>query len=291
MSLLYTFSTGSTEVYSLPSYSSVTSAQTVSQINENMVKSVYSPNYQKIFAGPSGGGVTTGLTIYNSGNTATVINVSAETFSITIDNTYDLVAIINPSNGGPMDNVVVVVDVATDSVVSTIQLDDSGTGAAYKGAIASDNNGYCYVTAQGYGKITKIDIVNGVTASTFNISGIGGEIIYNPNNSYLYVYGGDFIRIYDTSDDSPVGSIPLTGTSRFFIYNPDKDYIYVGKVTGGTDDFIITTIRCANNTILGETLIYTNSSGADPAFGFYSPDTQYLYVGDIFSDSILVLTT
>jgi hypothetical protein len=256
-----------------------------------MVKSVYSPNYQKIFAGPSGGGVTTGLTIYNSGNTATVINVSAETFSITIDNTYDLVAIINPSNGGPMDNVVVVVDVATDSVVSTIQLDDSGTGAAYKGAIASDNNGYCYVTAQGYGKITKIDIVNGVTASTFNISGIGGEIIYNPNNSYLYVYGGDFIRIYDTSDDSPVGSIPLTGTSRFFIYNPDKDYIYVGKVTGGTDDFIITTIRCANNTILGETLIYTNSSGADPAFGFYSPDTQYLYVGDIFSDSILVLTT
>ena len=167
MSLLYTFSTGSTEVYSLPSYSSVTSAQTVSQINNiTSVNSVYNSTYQKIFAGPSGGSSITGLTIYNSGNTKTVINISGTTFGIDVDNTNDLVAI---TKTGPGEDVVVVVDASSNTVVSIIDVVENGS---YKGGIASDNNGYCYVVGSST-VMTKVDIINGVTADTINIGGSG----------------------------------------------------------------------------------------------------------------------
>jgi len=286
MSLLYTFSTGSTEVYSLPSYSSVTSAQTVSDINIPSVNSVYSTTYQKIFAGSSSN--STGLTVFDSGNTATIINISADTFGIAFDNTNNLVAIINASNGGPIDNIVVVVDASSDTVVNTVNVIDS-----YKGGIASDNNGYCYVVGS-ESVMTKVDIVNGVTADTINIgdgTNLGRRVIFNPTNGYIYTLNPNLrIRVWDSADNSLVTNISLTANTSLYIYNPDKDYIYVGDVTGGTNDLVIKTIRCDNNTVLSETFIYSVGSGTE-IFGFYSTDTQYLYVGHVNSDSILVLTT
>lgn len=286
MSLLYTFSTGSTEVYSLPSYSSVTSAQTVSDINVNSVNSVYSTTYQKIFAGPSDN--STGLTVFDSGNTATIINISAGTFGITVDNTNDLVAIVNTGGGGPIDDVVVIVDASTDTVVSTVNVIDS-----YKGDITSDNNGFCYVVGDS-DIMTKVDIVNGVTADTINIgdgTNLGRRVIYNTTNNYIYTLNPNLrIRVWDSADNSLVTNISLTANTSLYIYNPDKDYIYVGDVTGGTNDLVIKTIRCDNNTVLSETFIYSVGIVTE-IFGFYSTDTQYLYVGNTDSDSILVLTT
>ena len=140
MPFIYTFSTGSTEVYDASDYSAVDTLQAVSQADANKIESVYNINYQKIFAGPSSS--STGLTIYDSGNIKTVINISADTFGIAVDNTNDLVAIINTSNGGAIDNIVVVVDASTNTVVNTI---DVGLDNSYKCGIASDYNGYCYV--------------------------------------------------------------------------------------------------------------------------------------------------
>jgi hypothetical protein len=288
MSLLYTFSTGSTEVYSLPSYSSVTSAQTVSQINANAVKSVYNTNYQKIFAGPSGGSLITGLTIYNSGNTKTVINISGDTYGIDVDNTNNLVAI---TKTGPGEDVVVVVDASSDTVVSTINVVENGS---YKGDIASDNNGYCYVVGSS-SAMTKVDIVNGVTADTINIGGedLNRKVLFNGVSNFIYTLSPDSsVKSFDASDNSPINTLSITANTDFFVFNPDKEYIYLGNITGGTNNFTITTIN-RNLSIVSETFIYSGAtiSSEQSVFGFYSPDTQYLYVGDVNSDSILVLTT
>ena len=121
---LYTFSTGSTESYELPGYvPAAESFQGVSEASFAYIESVYNINYQKIFAGTSND--STGLTIYNSANTRTVMSISAETFGITVDNTNNLVAIVNTSNGGLIDNVVVVVDASSDTVVNTVNVIDS----------------------------------------------------------------------------------------------------------------------------------------------------------------------
>jgi hypothetical protein len=290
MPFIYTFSTGSTEVYDASDYSAVDTLQVISDVNYNKINSVYNINYQKIFVGPIGS--STGLTIYDSGNTKTVINISADTFGIAVDNTNDLVAIVNASNGGPIDNVVVIVAASSNTVVNTVNVINS-----YKGDIASDNNGYCYVVGGVGDVMTKVDIVNGVTADTINI-GDGGvtnrKIIYNTNNNFVYTWTPTArIRVWDPGGWGNEANINLTGNTSFFVFNPDKDYIYAGKVTGGTNDFVITTIRCENNTILSEKFIYSGAvvGGDTGVYGFYSTDTQYLYVGDTESDSILVLTT
>jgi hypothetical protein len=289
MSLLYTFSTGSTEVYSLPSYSSVTSAQTVSQIDAGSVNSVYNSTYQKIFAGPSQSISTTGLTIYNSGNTKTVINISGDTYGIAVDNTNNLVAI---TKTGPGEDVVVVVDASSDTVVSTIDVVEFGS---YKGGIASDNNGYCYVVGSS-SAMTKVDIVNGVTADTINIGGSGEtpkKVIFNGVSNFIYVLNPvSGVKSFDASDNSQLNTLSITANTDFFVFNPDKEYIYLGNITGVTDDFVITTLS-RNLALISETFIYSGASTGDSqlVFGFYSPDTQYLYVGDVNSDSILVLTT
>ena len=187
-----------------------------------------------------------------------------------------------------------IVNASSDTVVNTVNVIDS-----YKGDITSDNNGYCYVVGDS-DIMTKVDIVNGVTADTINIgdgTNLGRRVIFNPTNGYIYTLNPNLrVRVWDSADNSLVTNISLTANTGFYVYNPDKDYIYVGNVTGGTNDFVITTIRCANNTKLSETFIYSgatigpHSSGVG-MYGFYSTDTQYLYVGDTNSDSILVLTT
>jgi hypothetical protein len=147
--------------------------------------------------------------------------------------------------------------------------------------------------------MTKVDIISGVTADTINIGDgavLNRKVIYNTNNSFVYTWTPTVrIRVWDPSGWGNEANINLTGNTPFFVFNPDKDYIYVGNVTGGTNDFVITTIRCANNTILSENLIYSGAviggGGDTGVFGFYSTETQYLYVGDSESDSILVLTT
>jgi hypothetical protein len=290
MPFIYTFSTGSTEVYDASDYSAVDTLQAVSQADFNKIESVYNINYQKIFAGPIGN--STGLTIYDSGNTKSVINISADTFGIAVDNTNDLVAIVNTSNGGPIDNIVVVVDASTNTVVNTI---DVGLDNSYKGGIASNNNGYCYVVGA-EPIMTKVDIVNGVTADTINIGGSSGDlnkkVLFNGVSNLIYVLNPvSGVKSFDASDNSLLNTLNITGDTSFFIFNPDKEQIYLGNITGGTNDFIIRTLS-KNLTLISETFIF---SGALPSegytFGFYSPDTQYLYVGDVNSDSILVLTT
>jgi hypothetical protein len=291
MPFIYTFSTGSTEVYDASDYSAVDTLQSVSQADENKINSVYNINYQKIFAGPISS--STGLTIYDSGNTKTVINISADTFGIAVDNTNDLVAIVNTSNGSPIDNIVVVVDASTNTVINTI---DVGFNNSYKGGIASNNNGYCYVVGS-ESAMTKVDIVNGVTAATINIGGLSGDlnkkVLFNGVSNIIYVLNpASSVKSFDASDNSPLNTLSITANTTFFVFNPDKEYIYLGNTTGGTNDFIIRTLS-KNLTLISQTLIF--SGGVAPAFdtifGFYSTDTQYLYVGDTESDSILVLTT
>jgi hypothetical protein len=292
MPFIYTFSTGSTEVYDASDYSGVDTLQAVSEANQNKINSVYNINYQKIFAGPISS--STGLTIYDSGNTKTVINVSADTFGIAVDNTNDLVAIVNTSNGGAIDNIVVVVDASTNTVVNTI---DVGFNGSYKGGIASDNNGYCYVVGS-ESAMTKVDIVNGVTADTINIGGTGQlnrKVLFNGVSNFIYVLNPvSSVKSFDASDGSPLNTLSITANTTFFIFNPDKEQIYLGSITGGTNNFFIRTLN-RNLTLISETFIFSGASsageGIDRIFGFYSTDTQYLYVGDIGSDSILVLTT
>ena len=288
MPFIYTFSTGSTEVYDASDYNSVNSLQAINDSDSGFIENVYNTNYQKIFAGPTNNYSTTALTIYNSADTKTVINISANTFAIAIDNTYDLVATIDTYA-----NIVTVINASSDTVVYTVNVIDS-----YKGDITSDNNGYCYVV--GADEImTKVDIVNGVTADTINIGDgftLGRRVIFNTTNQYIYTLNPNLrIRVWDSADNSFVANISLTANTDLYVYNPDKNYIYVGNVTGVTNDLVITTIRCGDNTKLSETFVQTSwhpgGGSGNGTFGFYSSDTQYLYIGDTESDSILVLTT
>jgi hypothetical protein len=291
MPFIYTFSSGSTEVYDASDYSTVDTLQAVSEATNNKINSVYNINYQKIFAGPTAS--STGLTIYDSGNTKTVINISADTWGIAVDNTNDLVAIVNTSNGSPIDNIVVVVDASSDNVVNTI---DVGFNNSYKGGIASDNNGYCYVVGS-ESAMTKVDIVNGVTAATINIGGLSGDlnkkVLFNGVSNIIYVLNPySSVKSFDASGNTLLNTLSITGNTSFFVFNPDKEQIYVGNITGATDNFVITTLS-RNLTLISETFIYSGATTSveESIFGFYSTDTQYLYVGDVESDSILVLTT
>ena len=286
---VYTFTTGSTEVYSLPSFSSVTSLSAIAN-GGGIAQSEFSSTHKKLFVGNIG---DTNLHIIDvTADTISTLSITADTFGMALDTNNDLLAIINTSNGGPIDDLVVVIDAATDTVVRTIQTFDT-----YKGGIASDQNGYCYVVGN-TNIMTKVDIINGVTADTINIgdNGTNHKVIYNTTNGYIYTLAlNSRLLVWDSVDNSQQANINLSSYSGILdtqsinmVYDSNLDRIYItNKQVGGAIGLI--TVRCDNNTIVGFTNNLLNST--DSVYASYDTIQNRLYIGDADQLEVKVLST
>jgi hypothetical protein len=286
---VYTFTTGSTEVYSLPSFSSVTSLSAIAN-GSGIPQSEFSSTHKKLFVGNIN---DTNLHIIDvTADTISTLSITADTFGMALDTNNDLLAIINTSNGGPIDDLVVVIDAATDTVVRTIQTFDT-----YKGGIASDQNGYCYVVGD-TNIMTKVDIINGVTADTINIgdNGTSHKVIYNTTNGYIYTLAlNSRLLVWDSVDNSQQANINLSSYSGILdtqsinmVYDSNLDRIYItNKQVGGAIGLI--TVRCDNNTIVGFTNNLLNST--EYVYASYDTIQNRLYIGAVDQLEVKVLST
>jgi len=283
---LYTFTTGDTTVYSLPSYSSVTALTSFITTESLPVQSYFDSNNYKIFVGDSDSGTIKVIDV--TGLTNTTISITGETFGMSLDSSNSLLAVSNL--GGGTDEVTII-DTVTNSVNYVVEVSN-----CFKGGVATDQNGNCYVV--GYSDImTKVDMINGVTASTLNIGDNGQyhEVIYNTTNGYIYTLSiNNRLKVYDSNDDSLQANLNLTSysgnataQSTNMVYNPDKDYIYIlnQQIDGSIG---IITVRCDNNTILSFTNNILNTG--NDIYMYYDTIGQRLYLsyGNV---NTLVLST
>jgi hypothetical protein len=282
---LFVFTSADTKIYSTSDYTLVNTISSFYNSSGNII-SIFEPTTQKLYVGqPSD-------TRLNSIDVNTLgiypITLSGDVFGITVDSTNNLVAVSSTYN---VDGVSVV-DSSTDLFNFKIDVADN-----YKGGIASDNNGYCYVVGT-TSAMTKVNIVTGLTADTYNITedGYFKRIIYNPNNQYLYIFSKvGSVEVIDSSNGYKVTDINITSynynslTNQNLIYNPNKDLIYISNVVSGTNQFGIITINCGKDEVLNYTSnIYV---GTTQVFMKYSNVDQKLYVGFLDDPTVLVLTT
>ena len=282
---LYVFTSADTKIYSTSDYS-VGNIISSFYSTADIINSIFEPTTQKIYVGQSSNSVLSSIEVSNRG--IYPITLSGDVFGLTVDLSYNLVAVSSTYNPDGVS----VIDSTTDFVNFEIDVVDN-----YKGGIASDNNGFCYVVGN-TSAMTKIDIVNGVSADTYNI-GEGSNfrrIIYNPNNQYLYIFSqtGN-VKVFDSSDGSQIKNIDITSynynpsTNPNLIYNPNKNLIYISNVVSGTNQFGIITIDCRNDTVLNYTSnIYV---GTTQVFMKYSNVGQRLYVGFLDDPTMLILAT
>lgn len=282
---LYVFTSADTKIYSTSDYS-VGNIISSFYSTADIINSIFEPTTQKIYVGQSSNSVLSSIEVSNRG--IYPITLSGDVFGLTVDLSYNLVAVSSTYNPDGVS----VIDSTTDFVNFEIDVVDN-----YKGGIASDNNGFCYVVGN-TSAMTKIDIVNGVSADTYNIGEGSGfrRIIYNPNNQYLYILSqAGNVKVFDSSDGSQIRNIDITSynynssTNPNLIYNPNKNLIYISNVVSGTNQFGIITIDCRNDTVLNYTSnIYV---GTTQVFMKYSNVGQRLYVGFLDDPTMLVLAT
>jgi hypothetical protein len=280
----YSTTTGGTDVYNTLFIREQTLTGITADTTAVFSTSIFDTNNSKLYFGNLESSTILSYDVASSAQTS--INISPKvTFRMAFDYDNNLLGILD----GEVTPSITVIDTTTDSVNGVI----TGLTTGYKGDIAY-NSSYAYVVGS-VAKVCEVDLVNLVTASTFNISGgVQNErkIIFNSNNGRFYVLTpGNSVSVVTTeTEQTTIDISSYTGVSQTMTFNPDKNYMYIGNIDN-TGVLGVITIDCSSNTVLSFANNLRTGLDPDAAILYYDNITSELLVIDTGSPDIYRYTT
>jgi YVTN family beta-propeller protein len=172
----------------------------------------------------------------------------------------------------------------TVAVINTSTATNTGTvtftgNCASLGATA--DSAYVYVT-HGSNSISKIQTSTDTIVSTGNISGASSiyDVKVSPDGQYLYVAVTGAVYKLNASDYS-AAAFRNSIQAKFIALSPDGSIVYSAGYTTTTSVYKITTSTMA--------LAATVTGFNNPAQSNFTPDGQYIYIGNASSSTIVKL--
>ena len=211
-----------------------------------------------------------------------------------------------------------VIDVATNTVVSTIPVGNGPTSIA-----AAADGQTVYATHRGHDRVVVIDVASEAVVATINVGRLPNGLALSPDGARLYVanYDDDSVSVIDTAAGNVVSTVLGVGDPVGLTVTPDGQSVYVTRQVGSdvavidADTLTVTQIPVggSSNAVLMDPVsprAYVATSGSIRvidtttqvaidtwASGLVlhdlaiSPDGARLYLSDTLANSLVVVDT
>jgi YVTN family beta-propeller protein len=183
----------------------------------------------------------------------------------------------NVAQGGPGDNVLDVIDLATKKLIHSIQVK-----ANPHWAVADNKNGRLYVSNHMSAVVTVLDPKTNHVIITIQTGETPFSEALSPGGSRLAVtsYAGNEVFLINTATDKQVAVIPVGREPLDVTYSPDGRYLF----TVNNLDNTVTVIDTANNLVVAEI-----PAGKAPTSISVLPNGRQAYVTSENSGAIEIL--
>ncbi|MCB9344557.1 MAG: T9SS type A sorting domain-containing protein [Lewinellaceae bacterium] len=199
--------------------------------------------------------------------------------AITPDGAYGYVSQISSSFFSP--SKIYVVDLATNSIVTSISI--PGSGQIPRPGTITPDGAYLYVPVGGSNKVFVISTATNTIVTNIAIgANPDGPLAVSPDGDYVYVVVDDVVKVIETSSNTIVGSISISNTARAAAISPDGAYLYVPHLN---HDYV-TIISTATNAVVN-----TVNVGDRPTAVAFSSDGSKAYVTNYTSSDMSVIET
>ncbi|MDB4902642.1 MAG: beta-propeller fold lactonase family protein [Mucilaginibacter sp.] len=164
------------------------------------------------------------------------------------------------------DGTVSVIDIATNTVVSTITVGSNPTGVS----VSTDNN-RVYVSNQNSNSVSAINTSTNKVISTIPVGTNPTGLVVSPDGSWVYVanLNDGTVSVINTKSNTVMSIISVGLLPTGVAISPDGSRIYVTNYEDGT----VSVINTATNTVVS-----TISVGSNPFGITVSPDGVSVYV-------------
>jgi len=229
--------------------------------------------------------------ITNSGKIIATIYTSTEkiyVYGIALDSVSNYLyaagysSNLSSTSGSSYPGVVVVINAATNSVVTTISV-----GSLPEMALYDPSNGYVYTANTLSNNISVINTVTNTVIATISDGSQPVGLAYDSANQHIYVTNGNSnsVSVINTVNNSIISTIPVGAAGETLtgvVYDPSNSYIYVGSYDNSTRQGTIYVVSTTSNSVVDEIQ-------GIAFFGVYDPSNGYIYFTDHILSSVLVI--
>jgi serine/threonine-protein kinase len=184
------------------------------------------------------------------------------------DGQYLYVPNHNMVMGGPNDNVLDVIDLASKKLIHSIPVP-----ANPHWVVVDKKNGRFYVTDHMSTVVTVLNAANNAKITTIEVGETPHSAALSPDGSRLAVtsYNGNVVYLVNTATDKEVATIPVGRNPLDVAYSPDGRYLFTANNLGNT----VTVIDTADSRVIAEV-----STGRAPTSISVLPSGRQAYVTD-----------
>jgi YVTN family beta-propeller protein len=162
-------------------------------------------------------------------------------------------------------NSVSVIDLASDTVVATVQVETQPAGVAI-----SPNGNYVYVANFKSDSVSVIDAVSNSLVGSIHVGRSPFRIVVSPDGGYVYVTNtnSNDVSVIDAVSNAVVATVEVGSTPRGLAVTPNGKYVYVGATRS------VVVIDAAQKTIVAT---LPTDTQCEPVA--VTPDGKYVFVG------------
>ena len=175
------------------------------------------------------------------------------------------------------DNTVSVINVATNTVVTTVTV-----GSGPDGVAVSPDGSRVYVANWNQGTVSVIDTATNTVASTVTVGSGPNGVAVNPDESRVYVAnnGDHTVSVIDVSTNTVAATVPVGNGPWGVAINPTGSRVYVANLLDGTVSVIETSFNL---------VVATLTVGSNPQGVTVHPEGTRVYVANNGSDTVSVI--
>lgn len=164
-------------------------------------------------------------------------------------------------------NTVSVIDIAGNSVITTVPV-----GAAPWGAAVTPDGSKVYVANNGDNSVSIIDTASYTVLNTIPVGTSPWGLFINPSGTKAYVAnsGSDTVSVIDINSEEVIATVNVESTPHWLTVTPDGRHVYVSNTGSNT----VSVIETGTNTLIQNVTVGSNPEGIC-AF----PDGSEVYVG------------
>jgi YVTN family beta-propeller protein len=203
--------------------------------------------------------------------TADGFSVESDPFNVTLPSAY-----VGHFGG----SVVTVLDLTTNSVLTTVTVGSQPTGIGL-----TPDGLFAYASNRASGTVSVIETPGNTVVETIAGTGTNGQLLgVSPDGSLVYVGNSavDSVTVIETATNTVTGAIAVGDFPLAVAFTPDGAFAYVANST--SDD--VSVIETATGTVVG-----TITVGNDPIGLVTTPDGSFVYVTNSTAGTVSVIAT